>query len=257
MPDANIPLALQSCTFAALGTAGQRCTTTRRLFLHKSIADDFLKGLVKAYKSVTQRIGRPEDPNTLIGPLHSQDGVERYLRAVEKIKQQGGEILIGGEVHQHADQGLKAGHWVLPTIAFYSTLQGVSIIKEETFAPILHVATFETLEEAIELNNGVAQGLSSALFTQNMSNVFQWIGAEGSDCGSELSTANRGADGSGTDEQLSTSMGRLLVRRLGDGSGATSLRAGDGNPEGTRGSNMSGGPAAPSTGRTSWGWRKG
>jgi aldehyde dehydrogenase family 7 protein A1 len=185
LPDANIKLALQSCTFAALGTAGQRCTTTRRLFLHKSIADDFLQGLVNAYKSVTARIGRPEDSNTLIGPLHSKDGVDRYLKAIEKIKAQGGEILIGGEQHVHADSNLKAGNWVLPTIAYYKNLEGVTIIKEETFAPILHVATFETLEEAIELNNGVAQGLSSALFTQDMASVFQWIGAEGSDCGSE------------------------------------------------------------------------
>lgn len=185
MPDANIKLALQSCTFAALGTAGQRCTTTRRLFLHKSIADDFLKGLVNAYQSVTKRIGRPDDSNTLIGPLHSKDGVERYLGAIEKIKSQGGEILIGGERHSHEDSSLKAGNWVLPTIAYYKSLEGVSIIKEETFAPILHVATFDTLEEAIELNNSVAQGLSSALFTQDMGNVFQWIGPEGSDCGSE------------------------------------------------------------------------
>lgn len=191
MPDANIKLALQSCTFAALGTAGQRCTTTRRLFLHKSIADDFLKGLVTAYKSVTQRIGRPEDPNTLIGPLHSKDGIERYLKAIEKITSQGGEILIGGKQHQHDDSALKAGNWVLPTIAFYKDLEDVTIIKEETFAPILHVATFDTLEEAIELNNGVEQGLSSALFTQDMGNVFQWIGAEGSDCGSELTSPSK------------------------------------------------------------------
>jgi len=185
MPDANIKLALQSCTFAALGTAGQRCTTTRRLYLHSSIADDFLKGLVNAYKSCAQRIGRPEDSNTLIGPLHSPDSVDRYLKAVEKIKAQGGDILIGGEQYVHADSSLKGGNWVAPTIAFYRNLEGVSIIKEETFAPILHVATFETLDEAIALNNGVAQGLSSALFTQDMGNVFQWIGPEGSDCGSE------------------------------------------------------------------------
>lgn len=112
--------------------------------------------------------------------------MDRYLKAVEKITAQGGEILIGGERHAHADSSLKGGNWVAPTIAFYKNLEGVSIIEEETFAPILHVGTFETLEEAIELNNGVAQGLSSALFTQDMGNVFQWIGPEGSDCGSEL-----------------------------------------------------------------------
>ncbi|ORY72407.1 succinate-semialdehyde dehydrogenase [Leucosporidium creatinivorum] len=183
LPDANMALALPSIAFAALGTAGQRCTTTRRLFLHSSIADSFLASLVAAYKSTASRIGDPLAEGTLIGPVHAQDGVNRYLAAIEQIKKDGGEILVGGK-RAEVDAALSKGNWVEPTIVKVANGgRGFKMMQEETFAPILYVSTFETLEEAIELNNGVAQGLSSALFTQDLSNALKWIGPEGSDTG--------------------------------------------------------------------------
>lgn len=202
MPDANIPLALCSIVFAALGTAGQRCTTTRRLFLHSSLASAFLPSLVSAYASASQRIGLPQDPATLIGPLHTRAAVDRYLAAVDCAVKQGGTVMFGGQLAA----GQAEGHFVMPTIVYYPSLIGVDIINQETFAPstlrrprrqwrscstllthgsVLHVATFESLEEAIALNNSVDQGLSSALFTNDMANVFKWMGPGGSDCGSE------------------------------------------------------------------------
>ncbi|KAK4053528.1 hypothetical protein OIV83_001696 [Microbotryomycetes sp. JL201] len=181
--DANMQLALRATLFSALGTAGQRCTTTRRLFLQQDIADDFLSSLVKAYKSTSDRIGDPTVEGTLIGPLHSADSVQRFERAMNEIEKLGGQVLVGGK-RAKVDQALAGGNWVEPTIVKVPNGgRDFPIMQEETFAPILYVSTFSTLEEAIELNNSVNQGLSSALFTQNMSNAFKWIGPEGSDCG--------------------------------------------------------------------------
>ncbi|KAM0788585.1 hypothetical protein ACM66B_001707 [Microbotryomycetes sp. NB124-2] len=182
--DANMQLALRSTLFSALGTAGQRCTTTRRLFLQEDIADDFLASLVKAYQSTMERIGDPTAETTLIGPLHTQDSVKRYEHALSEIERLGGQVLVGGKRAKLQDEALQGGNWVEPTIVKVPNGgREFPIMQEETFAPILYVSTFSTLEEAIELNNSVNQGLSSALFTQNMSNAFKWIGPEGSDCG--------------------------------------------------------------------------
>lgn len=197
-------LALQAITFAALGTAGQRCTTTRRLFLHSSIAPSFTKSLVDAYKSVAGRMGHPLDPNTLVGPVHSRDTVKRYEAAIANIKQQGGEILIGGNKVEMEGE-LAGGNYVEPTIVLVKDQETFPMMKEETFAPsesllpltsapgrmpcflrrpraetklacsVLYVSTFETLEEAIELNNSVAQGLSSSLFSQDMASALKFI----------------------------------------------------------------------------------
>jgi aldehyde dehydrogenase family 7 protein A1 len=134
MPDANMQLALQAITFSALGTAGQRCTTTRRLFLHSSIASNFTKSLVDAYKSVSTRMGHPLDPNTLVGPVHSADTVKRFESAIAKIKEQGGEIVVGGKkVEMKGD--LAGGNYVEPTIVLVKDQQTCSMMKEETFAP--------------------------------------------------------------------------------------------------------------------------
>ncbi|KAK4058533.1 hypothetical protein OIO90_000695 [Microbotryomycetes sp. JL221] len=166
LSDANMQLALRATLFSALGTAGQRCTTTRRLFLQEDIADDFLNSLVKAYKSTTTRIGDPTAQDTLIGPLHSQDSVKRFEHAMAEIEKLGGQVLVGGKRAQVSDE-LKGGNWVEPTIVKVPNGgRDFPIMQEETFAPILYVSTFSTLEEAIELNNSVEQGLSSALFTQ-------------------------------------------------------------------------------------------
>ncbi|KDE04097.1 aldehyde dehydrogenase family 7 member A1 [Microbotryum lychnidis-dioicae p1A1 Lamole] len=182
LPDANIPLALRSILFAALGTAGQRCTTTRRLFLHSSIADSFIEQLRKAYISTSNRIGDPLDDSSLVGPLHGQDGVQKFKAAIEDAKKEGGEIIVGGRTKEMRGE-FKGGNWVEPTIVRFKDATKAEVMKRETFAPILYISTFDTLEEAIELNNAVEQGLSSTLFTKDMSSAFQWIGPAGSDTG--------------------------------------------------------------------------
>ncbi|TNY24505.1 succinate-semialdehyde dehydrogenase [Rhodotorula diobovata] len=183
LPDANLPLALQAITFAALGTAGQRCTSTRRVFLQESIAPHFISSLVEAYKSITPaRMGDPLASGTLVGPLHSQDAVKRFEDAVNKAKEQGGEVLIGGNVVK-MDGELAGGNWVEPTIVLVRDVDKVAIMKQETFAPILYVSTFDTLEEAIQLNNAVEQGLSTSLFTKDLGAAMQVIGPAGADSG--------------------------------------------------------------------------
>ncbi|GAA5934111.1 uncharacterized protein JCM15063_000558 [Sporobolomyces koalae] len=192
LPDANLQLALRAITFAALGTSGQRCTTTRRLFLHNSISSNFLTSLVDAYKSVSTRMGHPLDPNTLVGPVHSPDAVTRFEAALRDAKAQGGEILVGGKAVKLEGE-LAGGSYVEPTIVLVKDPRTCEIMRRETFAPILYVSTFETLEEAIELNNSVEQGLSSSLFTRDMSSAFQFIGPAGSDCG--IVNVNAGTSG--------------------------------------------------------------
>ncbi|KAI5450966.1 hypothetical protein NCC49_002460 [Naganishia albida] len=185
MADANLQLALRNITFSALGTCGQRCTSNRRLFVQRPILESFTSSLVSAYESASKRIGLPDKEGTLIGPLHSARSVDAYLAAIQAVKAQGGKVLFGGrklEESEYADKGMKGGHWILPTIVQFDTAD-VEIMKQETFAPILYVVPFDTLEEGIALNNGVEQGLSSVLYTQDISSLFQWIGAEGSDCG--------------------------------------------------------------------------
>ncbi|KAL8276544.1 hypothetical protein RQP46_011034 [Phenoliferia psychrophenolica] len=182
LPDANLPLALRTILFSALGTSGQRCTSTRRLFVHSSISESFLASLAAGYASTFSRTGDPLDPATLIGPLHNQDAVEKFQVAVKEVGEQGGKILVGGKVKKMGGP-LEGGNWVEPTIAFFEDASKAEVMRRETFAPILFVSTFETLEEAIELNNSVEQGLSSTLFTRDMSSAFQWIGPAGSDCG--------------------------------------------------------------------------
>lgn len=188
MPDADLDLALSAVLFGAVGTAGQRCTSTRRLYLHRSIFAPFLQRLSDAYTRVP--IGDPLEARTLVGPLHTAAAVEVYKDSIELIKRTGGEIMMGGEVHQHASGShLAGGNFVLPTIAIptpSATSQNAELDKiwtEETFAPVLKVAAFDELEEAIELNNAVPQGLSSSLWSSDVRSLGKWIGPEGSDCG--------------------------------------------------------------------------
>lgn len=138
LPDANMQLALRATTFAALGTSGQRCTSTRRLFLHSSIAPHFLSSLTSAYKKITaERIGHPLDSKTLVGPLHTADAVKRFESAVETAKSQGGEILAGGNVVK-MDGELSGGNWVEPTIVLVKDVERCQIMQQETFAPSEH-----------------------------------------------------------------------------------------------------------------------
>ncbi|PQQ04687.1 aldehyde dehydrogenase family 7 member A1 [Prunus yedoensis var. nudiflora] len=173
MDDANIGLAVRSILFAAVGTAGQRCTTCRRLYLHESIYQSVLDQLVGLYKQV--KIGDPLEKGTLVGPVHTQASRENFEKGISTIKSQGGKILTGGSVME------SDGNFVQPTIVEISS--DASVVKEELFGPVLYVMKIKTLEEAIELNNSVPQGLSSSVFTSKPETIFKWIGPHGSDCG--------------------------------------------------------------------------
>ena len=174
---------LTQISITAVGTAGQRCTSTRRLFLHRDIASDITGRLVKAYGQV--KIGDPLDPATLMGPMVDGSAVETYSAALETIKEQGGEVLCGGNV---LDQ---PGHYVEPTIV--KAKPGMEIVRDETFAPILYLFEFNSLEEAIVMHNSVDQGLSSSIFTRDMQSVERFLSAAGSDCG--IANINIGTSG--------------------------------------------------------------
>ncbi|KAI5721577.1 hypothetical protein M8J77_022576 [Diaphorina citri] len=243
--DADLNLAQQCLVFACCGTAGQRCTTTRRLFLHKKVYDQVLSSLKKSYKTVLTRTGDPLDERTLYGPLHSEAGVRGYLATVEEIKELGGTIEYGGqnldnfnyprsqlvEIIEvllyiffltrtedpldertlygplHSEAGVRGylatveeikelggtiefggkkidrpGYFVEPTIVT-GLPHNSRVVHRETFAPIVYVFPFDSLDEAITWNNEVKQGLSSSIFTKDVTNLFKWLGPQGSDCG--------------------------------------------------------------------------
>ncbi|HOV57534.1 MAG TPA: aldehyde dehydrogenase family protein [Rhodanobacteraceae bacterium] len=184
---ADLKLAIPAIVFGAVGTAGQRCTTTRRLFVHESIFDDVLATLVKAYKQVEGKIGDPTDPKTLMGPLNSQAGVAQYLDAIAQAKAAGGKVETGGAALTD-----RPGNFVLPTI-ITGLRNSDAVVQHETFAPILYVMPFKTLDEAIALQNGVPQGLSSSIFTQNVKAAEAFLSAAGSDCG--IANVNIGTSG--------------------------------------------------------------
>jgi aldehyde dehydrogenase family 7 protein A1 len=177
MDDADVNMAVKACLFAAAGTCGQRCTTLRRLLIHEKVYDEVVSKLVKAYPTIT--IGDPLDPKTLVGPLHTKNSVKYYVDGLEEIKKQGGKILVGGKTLEDQFPG---GFHVLPTIVEIDQRKA-PIVKEEIFAPIMYVIKIKSFEDGVELNNAVPQGLSSSVFTQNMKNVFNWLGPHGSDCG--------------------------------------------------------------------------
>jgi len=172
--DADVTLASRACLFAAVGTAGQRCTTTRRLFVHEKIYENFVERLLQGYKQV--RIGSPLQDGTLCGPLHTAAAVETYRKTIEEAKAQGGKVLAGGRVLSE-----RPGHYVEPTIIEIDPT--AKVVLTEAFVPILYVAKFKDLDEAIQLNNNVSQGLSSSLFTSSPGNIFKYLGPEGADSG--------------------------------------------------------------------------
>ncbi|MBA0811139.1 hypothetical protein Gohar_003068 [Gossypium harknessii] len=173
MDDADIKLAVRSVLFAAVGTAGQRCTTCRRLLLHESIYRSVVDQLLDVYKQV--KIGDPLEKGTLLGPLHTSSSRKNFEKGIEIIKSQGGKILTGGGIIE------SEGNFVQPTIVEISP--DANVVKEELFAPVLYVMKFKTLKEAIEINNSVPQGLSSSIFTSKPDFIFKWIGPQGSDTG--------------------------------------------------------------------------
>ncbi|MCG6970244.1 MAG: aldehyde dehydrogenase family protein [Gammaproteobacteria bacterium] len=180
---ANLDLAVPAVVFGAVGTAGQRCTTTRRLFVHDSIYQDLVTRLVHGYQQV--RIGDPLDSNVLMGPLIDQQAVQDFIHAVERAQQQGGKVLTGGKVLN------QAGQFVEPTIIEMDTQ--TDVVKEETFAPILYVMRYSTMDKAIQAHNDVPQGLSSAIFTNQVQHAEQFLSSTGSDCG--IANVNIGTSG--------------------------------------------------------------
>ncbi len=182
-PDADMKLAIPAIVFGAVGTAGQRCTTTRRLIVHESIADEVCATLADAYKQV--RIGDPLESTTLMGPLTDEAAVERFEAAVGKARQAGGEVLTGGKRIE------REGFFVEPTII--RAENEWDIVQEETFAPILYVITYSTLEEAMAKHNEVRQGLSSAIFTTDVRKAEYFLSHLGSDCG--IANVNIGTSG--------------------------------------------------------------
>lgn len=185
-PSADLDLALRAITFSALGTAGQRCTTLRRLIVHKSLKDPLFQKLKKVYETI--KVGNPLEPGTLCGPLIDKASFDHMQWSLQQAKDQGG-IVFGGE--RILEKIYPDAYYVRPALA-EMPLQS-DIVKHETFAPILYILTYETLEEAIVLNNGVPQGLSSCIFTQNLQEAELFLSACGSDCG--IANVNIGPSG--------------------------------------------------------------
>lgn len=180
---ADFKLAIPAIVFGAVGTAGQRCTSTRRVFIHTSQFDRVASMLIDAYEQVN--IGNPMDGGVLMGPLVNQATVETYLIALDRLKEEGGEILCGGKVLDHP------GYFVEPTIA--KAENHFPLVQEETFAPILYLIEYESIDDAIHMQNDVPQGLSSSMFTTDLINAEKFLSHKGSDCG--IANINIGTSG--------------------------------------------------------------
>jgi aldehyde dehydrogenase (NAD+) len=180
---ADIEMAVRAVLFGAVGTAGQRCTTTRRIIIHRSVAKEFTERLVKAYESVP--IGDPLDEGTLMGPLVHHGAIQDMMNALETIREEGGEVVYGGDTIE------RPGWYVKPCIVRIRA--DAPIVMEETFAPILYINEVDSVEDAVKANNMVPQGLSSAMFTTNLLNGEKWLSHAGSDCG--IANINIGTSG--------------------------------------------------------------
>jgi aldehyde dehydrogenase (NAD+) len=185
--NADLDMSLIGAVFGAVGTAGQRCTSTRRLIIHEKIYDQFVAKLVKAYQQI--KIGNPLDSNNHMGPLIDKDAVKMYLNSIEACKKEGGHFIVEGGVLE-GDQ-YASGCYVKPCIA--EAKPEYKIVQHETFAPILYLLKYKTIEEAIAIQNGVPQGLSSAIMTLNMRESELFLSAKGSDCG--IANVNIGTSG--------------------------------------------------------------
>ena len=185
--DADMDLAIRAVLFGAVGTAGQRCTTTRRVIVQNSVKETFLSGLIKAYKQV--KIGNPTEPGVLMGPLVDKKAGDAMAAALDEARKNGATIAFGGNPLEL--KGLEGGCYVEPAIV--DAPKDLEIMKQEIFAPILYVVGYDTIEEAIEIQNGVDQGLSSAIFTGSLRYSERFLSHEGSDCG--LANVNIGTSG--------------------------------------------------------------
>ncbi len=186
---ADLDMTLQSVVFGAVGTCGQRCTSTRRLIIHESIYDNVKERLVAAYESISDRIGDPLEKDTLVGPLVDATAVKNFLRAIEEVQKEGGKVAYGGT--KLNGEKYPNGNYVLPAIV--EAENQFSMVQEETFAPIVYLIKYRTIEEAILHNNQVPQGLSSCIFTENLVEAEKFLSETGSDCG--IANVNLGTSG--------------------------------------------------------------
>ncbi|PZX50511.1 L-piperidine-6-carboxylate dehydrogenase [Algoriphagus chordae] len=185
--NADMDMAIRGALFGAVGTAGQRCTSTRRLIIHESVYEEVKSRLASAYSKLV--IGNPLDEKNHVGPVIDQNSVAMYLAAIEKVQAEGGKVVVEGGVLN--GEGYESGCYVKPAI--YEAENHFEIVQHETFAPILYLIKYKTLEEAVELQNGVPQGLSSAIMTTNMREAEAFLSVAGSDCG--IANVNIGTSG--------------------------------------------------------------
>jgi aldehyde dehydrogenase (NAD+) len=185
--DADLSIAIPGIVFGAVGTAGQRCTSTRRVIIHEDIYDKVVQSLVDAYAQL--RIGDPLDENNHVGPLIDKDAVKLYQNALESVEKEGGKIIVQGGVL--SGEGYESGCYVKPAIA--EVKNTFEIVQNETFAPVLYLMKYSTIEEAVDLQNGVKQGLSSAIITNNLRESEYFLSHQGSDCG--IANVNIGTSG--------------------------------------------------------------
>ena len=186
---ADLDLAIPAIVFGAVGTAGQRCTSTRRVIVHEEIYEEVKTRLVKAYQQISQKIGNPLDEKVLVGPVVDTGAVELLSNAIEKVIKEGGKLLFGGQILDGA--GFEAGTYVVPALA--EVQNHFQIVQDETFAPLLYLISYDTIDDAIALNNNVPQGLSSAIFTTDLREAEKFLSGMGSDCG--IANVNIGTSG--------------------------------------------------------------
>ena len=187
---ADLNMAIASTVFGAVGTCGQRCTSTRRIIVHKKVYNEVKYNLINAYEQIKEKIGNPLDANTLVGPLVDKSAVDAFLNAIEEVKKEGGKVLFGGDVL--TGKKYSSGNFVVP--ALVEAKNDYKIVQEETFAPILYLIKYsDNIEEALAINNNVPQGLSSSIFTLNMREAEKFLSDSGSDCG--LANVNSGTSG--------------------------------------------------------------
>ncbi|HID16234.1 MAG TPA: aldehyde dehydrogenase family protein, partial [Candidatus Atribacteria bacterium] len=187
---ADLDMAIPAIVFGAVGTTGQRCTSTRRLIIHEDIYDEVKAKLINAYKQIAKnRIGNPLDPNILVGPLVDKFASELFVNAQKQVVEEGGKIIFGGEVLE--GDNYPGGLYVVPAIA--EAENHYNIVQEETFAPLLYLIKYKEFEDALRLHNDVPQGLSSAIFTLNLREAEMFLSAAGSDCG--IANVNIGTSG--------------------------------------------------------------
>jgi aldehyde dehydrogenase (NAD+) len=186
-PNADLEITIIGALFGAVGTCGQRCTSTRRLIIHESVYDEVKNKLAKAYTQLS--IGSPLDESNHVGPLIDKGAVNMYLNAIEKAKEEGGNVLVEGGVLE--GEGYESGCYVKPVII--EAENHFQIVQDETFAPILYIMKYTELEQAVEMQNGVKQGLSSAIMTTNLREAEKFLSVAGSDCG--IANVNIGTSG--------------------------------------------------------------